>query len=300
MAIDPYEDELKPSAEAIQWLRQWLRSENATLDVIYVLSSNPSHSLFDACTIAEQRLRQAVSEFDLDTRVNTRLIYENTNSTRNAVYTVVQYAQEIEADMIFLTSYGRRWVGRLLLGSFADRILAISSVPILFLNQSHSRQEGKRVLFPTDFSPASRRAFDIFLEQFKDTSPEIVLVHVLTSIAALYDYSLIDGTFTFPKHYFEDIHRFIQKESARWMSHAQANGFEIQFILEKKNDAVTETLNQVAKNEKIDLIALASSKVQIPTRILGSVASSLFYQRTYPIWICGPEVIQNPAIRLSA
>ncbi len=47
--------------------------------------------------------------------------------------TIVDYAKEIEADLIIMPSHGRKGVSRLLLGSVAERVVRLSHCPVLIL-----------------------------------------------------------------------------------------------------------------------------------------------------------------------
>lgn len=46
---------------------------------------------------------------------------------------IVDYAQEIEADLIVMPSHGRKGVSRFLLGSVAERVVRLSHCPVLIL-----------------------------------------------------------------------------------------------------------------------------------------------------------------------
>ncbi|MEM9980447.1 MAG: universal stress protein, partial [Cyanobacteria bacterium P01_D01_bin.2] len=46
---------------------------------------------------------------------------------------IVDYAQEIDADLIVMPSHGRKGVSRFLLGSVAENIVRLSHCPVLIL-----------------------------------------------------------------------------------------------------------------------------------------------------------------------
>ncbi len=46
---------------------------------------------------------------------------------------IVDYAQEIQADLIVMPSHGRKGVSRFLLGSVAERVVRLSPCPVLIL-----------------------------------------------------------------------------------------------------------------------------------------------------------------------
>lgn len=55
----------------------------------------------------------------------------------NPAQKIIEYAEEIEADMIIVGSHGRKGLDKALFGSVADRVLRISPVPVLVINPSH-------------------------------------------------------------------------------------------------------------------------------------------------------------------
>jgi nucleotide-binding universal stress UspA family protein len=46
---------------------------------------------------------------------------------------VAQYAEELEADLIVISSHGRRGLRRLLIGSVAERVIRLAHCPVLVL-----------------------------------------------------------------------------------------------------------------------------------------------------------------------
>jgi nucleotide-binding universal stress UspA family protein len=79
---------------------------------------------------------------------------------------LVQAAQELHADLIVAGSHGRRGLGRLLLGSVAERLTRIAHVPVLVARGSTDAAEGgfHHIVCATDFSDAAERGLDLALE----------------------------------------------------------------------------------------------------------------------------------------
>lgn len=57
---------------------------------------------------------------------------------------IVEAAVLAEADTIVMSTHGRSGVGRWLLGSVADRVLRLSSVPIVLIRAGHTEQSALR------------------------------------------------------------------------------------------------------------------------------------------------------------
>ncbi|MFU8858269.1 MAG: universal stress protein [Deferrisomatales bacterium] len=111
-----------------------------------------------------------------------------------AWYEVVEAARQAGADLVVTASHGRGAVLSSLLGGTAARIVEYSPCPVLVLRMSLMEQEGGRycplrfskaldhVLFPTDFSEASRKALEA-LQGLAGRIGQISLVHVNQRVA---------------------------------------------------------------------------------------------------------------------
>ncbi len=88
-------------------------------------------------------------------------------------------------DLVVAGTHGRSGVGKLLLGSIAQRIFNAAPCPVLTVSPRARRSggvEGKRkILYATDLSDASLKALPYALSLAKAMDAELLLVHVLES-----------------------------------------------------------------------------------------------------------------------
>lgn len=291
MAVDPFVDELKPNPPSLTELRTWLRNSNARLEVVHVAAVGSARDrVFDSATVAEHFTKKYAEELGFEPE-QARVILEKTSSHRQAVHALIQHARKTGAGMIVLTSYGRRIIGRLVLGSFADTLLAESPVPVLFLGSDPEQQHwSNTVLFPTDLSPPSRAAFDLYLEQFEATKPHTILFHLDTVPSLLASpLSTIElGEMLVDRH-----EKYVNEEANRWLEHAHAKGYSAVFNFERHSENLTRAILEVAHREQVGLIALASTAHSARLRSVWSVSSSIFYQHRFPVWVCGPEAVRE-------
>lgn len=73
-----------------------------------------------------------------------RIIVQDTLSVMSAVQSLLEFAEEEDAGLIILSSHGRKGLARLMLGSFAERVLHSAKVPVFILNQ-HARTHPTRL-----------------------------------------------------------------------------------------------------------------------------------------------------------
>lgn len=90
------------------------------------------------------------------------------------------------ADVIVAGTRGRRGLKKLLMGSVAEEILRLSSVPVLTVHPEAAEttpNEPRTILFPTDFSPDSVRALDYALSLAQKFQACVIFLHVAPSMS---------------------------------------------------------------------------------------------------------------------
>jgi nucleotide-binding universal stress UspA family protein len=98
-------------------------------------------------------------------------------------------AEEKQIDLIVLGTHGWSGVGKLLLGSVAQRIFNLAPCPVLSISpRAHKLGEANgrpaRILFATHFSPASLKALPYALSLAKVSRAELLLLHAPETGAA--------------------------------------------------------------------------------------------------------------------
>ncbi len=107
----------------------------SSLKIIHVLA--PLHPADPAAmwdTLNEEERKQKVQEF-LHNKLK-EMGYDGIQigvTVGDPSTEIVDYAKEIEADLIVMPSHGRKGVSRFLLGSVAERVVRLSHCPVLIL-----------------------------------------------------------------------------------------------------------------------------------------------------------------------
>lgn len=125
---------------------------------------NPAYRLPDFETLAaqlkalaEQQMSAAV-EAHRDGRLRIETVQQRGFS---AADTILEFARDRDVDLIVMGTHGRRGIGRLLLGSVAERVLRFSRCPVLTIREQadpESVDRTERILVPVDFSEHARCA----------------------------------------------------------------------------------------------------------------------------------------------
>ena len=114
---------------------QEVAEDISALKLIHVLA--PLHPADPAAiwdTLSDDDRKQKVRDFTRDKLsemgygdLHIEVVIGDTTSK------IVDYAQEIDADLIVMTSHGRKGVSRFLLGSVAEQVVRLSHCPVLIL-----------------------------------------------------------------------------------------------------------------------------------------------------------------------
>ena len=289
IAVDPGEPELKPSESGLFWLRKWGSEQNSLLDVVHVASEASPR-------ISERAFSDYVGALQLGKNVEHHVLLEPSTSRRLAVARLLDYSRKTGSSLIVVSSHGRSGPGRLVLGSFAENILASAPVPVLFLSDSSEQSPAQeRVLFPTDFTEASKVAFDKFLDQISGFSGEVLLFHAVSPPGAVYDTGIMGVPVYLPESYWLEQKQWTDRECDQWVKIASLRGFKVRAVVQ---DGVLNTpmaIRKVAEEEKVALIGMASVSRGVQSAVLGSVAKEIFRSRKWPVWVCGPEAVEQEA-----
>ncbi|HUH06089.1 MAG TPA: universal stress protein [Kofleriaceae bacterium] len=90
---------------------------------------------------------------------------------------IVEAAKELEADLIVVGTHGRTGLKRFILGSVAERVVRLASVPVLVARATDAPLAGgyAKLLVPTDFSASAEEA----LELAQALAAEDATIHLL-------------------------------------------------------------------------------------------------------------------------
>jgi len=295
-ALDPLEPELVPDPSSIRWLRHWMDERSASLEAVYIASWPSEAAEFEK---TQNEFEIYVRQLGLGDSVRATVLISKSTSRRKAVQTLVDLLQRSNADFVVVSSHGRAGVGRWMMGSFAERLLGESPIPVLFLSDRHEGlPQLKKILFPTDFSESSKCALELLLNEFQGFGGEIILFHADSPPGVVADTGILGIPVYYPEDVWVERKYQIQHEATRIANEVTARGFGIRTVLQEGVLDVVSAIEHVAEAEKVDLIAMTSTDRGIDLMIAGGVARQVFRMRRWPVWVCGPEAVES-ARRLS-
>jgi hypothetical protein len=220
------------------------------------------------------------------------VILKADNAKSKWVDQIHTYAVEHHAELIALTSHGRSGLSRLFLGSFAERLLDISYVPILFLSKNEfGKAEAERAIFATDFTIQSKIAFQTFLKFAKHSVKEVVIFHAnplpLQTMAAAEFAGLPDMG---ADHQEPD--GWDKSNLHLWRDELSLPdlGIHLHGIINGNCTSIARGILDSCAKEKIGIIGITAEKSLLEKSLFGSVAETLFRNQTGLVWVSNSRI----------
>jgi nucleotide-binding universal stress UspA family protein len=180
---DTAETAVKAAIELGGYYRSAVDIVNVVDATVYAYAGYPFASLSkELLASAEQALQRMKLPAGADAVKVNRFILSGTPATE-----ICEHAKRHDADLIAIGTHGRGALGRLLLGSVADRVLHEAKVPVLVTKApagkiKHPKKKTKpfrKVLFPTDFSDTANKALKRAIAITEDMDAELFVLHVV-------------------------------------------------------------------------------------------------------------------------
>ena len=202
---------------------------------------------------------------------------------------IAEYAARVGADMVLITTHGHTGVSRMWLGSVADALVRLTTLPLLVI---HPAQGGyvppdvlsfKHIMVPLDGSDLSATILTPVADVARASGARITLVHVVSSSAVL-------GTRIFPLLP-DDISPALGRAReylTRLADELVEDGLQAEVHVEE-HEAPGRAIAALADKLDADLIALATHGYGgLKRALLGSVADKVLRSTPLPILVQRP------------
>ena len=196
---------------------------------------------------------------------------------------IVDYADKINAGLIFMASHGRSGLRRWALGSMADKVLRIANRPVALIRAKGARPDVRekgmlnKILVPLDGSKASEAVIPYVEELASKLGAEVTVLHVLS-----------------PDRFIETIDQLERLESFRVSTKEYLDKMTTQLkqkgiaakaqFREVEMGTVEEEIIKLADESATDVVAMSSHGMSGVSRwTFGSVANRVLYAGNTPI-----------------
>jgi len=216
------------------------------------------------------------------------LLTAKSPSVGASVKELLAFARQRGADMIAVGTHARSGLPRWLLGSFAECLVDHSPIPVIVANPNiRPTKHISHVLFPTDFSPASREAFERTIDLAQELKLDVLLFHQAE------------------KHYPEFPHPFLppdlvvdvgdewqrsrEEEGKNWAAWGLEKSVKVKFHLGRGNEGPAHAIVHASGKLPDSLIAMASQSNALTSALIGSVTHQVIREARRPVLIIHPQ-----------
>jgi nucleotide-binding universal stress UspA family protein len=211
-----------------------------------------------------------------------------------ATESLIDYAGQVKAGMIVMTTHGRGAFGRFWLGSVADRLIRTGPTPIFLVHGSQEQVDLdkeivlKRVLAPLDGSPFAEQILKPTMDLAGVIGSQCEFFQVFQDVMALDYYPPF-----LPPEAFEAMPREqLKNDSLQYLERVAApfrsQGKQIETKVSEAFNPAEGILDQ-ARQSKADWIALAThGRSGLQKLMLGSVADKVIRGATVPVFVYRP------------
>jgi nucleotide-binding universal stress UspA family protein len=291
-AIDPNERESKPLKKIEDILRLW----NPNPQKIYPVSILSPLDMGWPMEITRKLRKELLSraqeksgrllESSSLSRSFAEILISPQLSLLAAVEKLLQFAKRQKAEMVALFSR-ESTEGRITgLGSFAELTVASSKIPVMVIGErTQVPKQISKFLFPTDFSPARKKAFASTLDWARRYNAEIILYHhmgtALTPVTMIgFDLPMDE---IFMKAAWEAEQDRVKQKADQWIAEARKKGVSCRLIKEISPTSWSSRALEISKDQNADFVIVSVRRGVWGQAFFGGKIRKLFSQATCPL-----------------
>ena len=213
----------------------------------------------------------------------------------SAAPVILEYAKELDIDLIVLGTHGRRGLKHLLLGSEAEEVVRLSSCPVFTIRERMEPrliEELDRILVPIDFSEHSKHALRYAKQIAASYDARLQLLHVIEKVIHPSFYAL--GNL-----YGDELMGSVQQKAKETLEQflEETEGPELSAEVHVIEGRAAADITECAKELDSDLIVIATHGLTgIEHLLLGGVTEKVVRHASCPVFtvtIYGKNLIRH-------
>lgn len=294
-AVNPFVDEvglIKRTAQALFLLAsEW----DAEVEPVYILSDVPPNVrllpllIHDVQQQAHEELKNILKGTKSERLQEVRLLVSASSQLRDQAQVLITYARDRGASVIGVATRARKGPKRWIMGSFTETLMHDSPVPLYVVNPLHTvPRKIKHIFFPTDFSDASRAAFEQVLTMAADIGSKVTLFHKVSNVySPTYDVGY--GGYPAYSLYYEELVSDKMAEAEKWAKSAAERGVAVKPLVDFRTDKSTAEAIVSRSKSGGGLIAMAGHTGFRGVNLLGGITRQVVRTAESPVWVIHPE-----------
>lgn len=205
---------------------------------------------------------------------------------RELVDDVVRFARTKNAGMIAVNTRRLLSPAPFKVGGFAEALIGKSPVPVLAVSpKARVPSRFRHMLFATDFSPASRRAFRRACGIAAEMKARITLVHV--AIPPALPYTFTDMPMLYAAEFNAENEKATrlmnERTGKRWCQAAEKAGVRCSFEAARAASSAAPAILRLAQKRRADLICMAAYRTPSTPAILGGTMREVLSAARTPV-----------------
>lgn len=205
-----------------------------------------------------------------------------------------QLMKERLIDLVLISTHGRTGLGHALLGSFAEKMVRYSQVPVMTIRQAKKRAEPcvpRTVLVPFDFSANARTVLPLVHCLARKYDPRFIFVHVLESEDLLPDRYTTESWGDMLRKAAQEA-RIRAAENFEKLRQKELEGLKVTF--ETFEGVPQDVINSNARKDGVDLILMAThGRTGLKHFFLGSVAEKAVRKAPCAVLTVRPQGVRQ-------
>lgn len=299
--VDAFEEKKEFQEKALRILNTFQNKTHAQIEPVYILGSTEanwpvsygSDLMSEVRENLRNRLEGIVQSADHPHVLTPKILVEPLSSTSAAVETLLEYANHHLADLIIVSSHGRRGLDRLFLGSFAETLLVHSSIPVLVIgNGVNIDVNFGKILFPTDFGELARDIFRRTVSIAQQMGASITLFHALPiptrvpmDTGFFPSMMGVEGEMVSLEDFMQIQGEHQKRRAVSWCDWARAEGVPCEGELDLSGEPVADVICEKARREGADLIVMEGRSGPLKAALMGSVARDVVRSASCPVLV---------------
>lgn len=300
-SIDAFEDKEGLQEKAARILSIFQDRMFAQIEPVFVLTATdlslPNDYGTEWMCEFQQNLKRHLEEVLLGSGfphvLTPKILVEPLASTSASIENLLDFAIHEKADMIIVSSHGRKGLDRFFLGSFAESLLVHSPIPVMVIGAKTSIEADiDRILLPTDFGQNSREAFRRTVTLAQEMGAKVTIFHsvpVPSSVVMDTGYypsvNGIEGEMVNFDSFMNAQTENQEKRAKAWSDWAQAMGTECDYIIDATGENIEDQICDAAKTFSSNLIVMEGQSGPIKAALLGSVTRSVVRASPCPVLV---------------
>lgn len=238
---------------------------------------------------AETQLKQFLKELRFKPQRKPQILAHGSEYVRTDVKTLVSYAKKVKADAVLVSTNARIGFMRQALGSFSETLVLESAIPTIVVNpKAKVDSKSGTILFPTDFSDLSWKAFQQVVSFAKATNAKIKIFHQYQGESQ----SVPEGVSYFKKDRWLDGDRLlddklqkIKSNLSKWLNWTKKQNVKCDHVIKFGLRNIADATLELARKERVWMIAMATVTGPIAATFLGSNARWVVHSTSCPVWV---------------